>query len=58
MTEFATEHPFFTLLILYGVYQLGWALCFRIPNRWLRGRNIRAKGWPPPHCDADGDFKP
>ena len=20
--------------------------------------NIRKAGWPPPHCDADGDFKP
>jgi hypothetical protein len=24
-------------------------------NRWLRSRNIKHHGWPPPHCDADGD---
>jgi hypothetical protein len=27
-------------------------------NRWLRSRNIKHHGWPPPHCDADGDFAP
>jgi len=27
-------------------------------NRPLRHMNIRKHGWPPEHCDADGDFKP
>lgn len=27
-------------------------------NRILRYRNIRKYGYPPPHCDADGDFRP
>jgi len=22
----------------------------------IRGYNIRKHGWPPEHCDADGDF--
>ena len=26
-------------------------------NRYLRSCNIREKGWPPAHLDADGDFK-
>lgn len=26
-------------------------------NRPLRHWNIQKHGWPPPHCDADGDFK-
>ncbi len=26
-------------------------------NRPLRHMNIRRHGYPPPHCDADGDFK-
>lgn len=30
---------------------------FLLWNRWLRSRNIREHGYPPPHCDADGDFK-
>ena len=24
-------------------------------TRWVRSRNIARHGWPPPHCDADGD---
>ncbi len=28
-----------------------------IINRILRHRNIRLLGYPPPHCDADGDFR-
>jgi hypothetical protein len=28
---------------------------FKCWNRWLRSRNIKHHGWPPPHCDADGD---
>jgi hypothetical protein len=27
-------------------------------NRFWRHFNIRKHGYPPPHCDADGDFKP
>lgn len=26
-------------------------------NRPLRHWTIRTQGYPPPHCDADGDFK-
>jgi hypothetical protein len=26
-------------------------------NRFWRHFNIRKHGYPPPHCDADGDFK-
>ena len=26
-------------------------------NRFLRHWNIRKHGYPPAHCDADGDFK-
>ena len=28
-----------------------------LPNRILRHKNIRMHGYPPIHCDADGDFK-
>lgn len=30
---------------------------FRCWNRFFRHRNINKHGWPPPHCDADGDYK-
>ena len=29
---------------------------FRMYNRSLRHRNIMKYGYPPEHCDADGDF--
>ncbi len=32
-------------------------LIFKIYNRTLRHRNILKYGYPPAHCDADGDFK-
>ena len=30
---------------------------FKCWNRLMRSMNIRKNGWPPQHCDADGDFK-
>lgn len=33
-------------------------LVFRPWNRYLRSCDIALHGWPPPHVDADGDFKP
>jgi hypothetical protein len=38
-----------------------WAVCetiLKLGNRIIRHFNIRKVGYPPPHCDADGDFKP
>lgn len=40
-------------IILYIVLQF----IFKSYNRFLRYKNIKNQGWPPPHCDADGDFK-
>jgi hypothetical protein len=31
---------------------------FHAYDRFLRNRNIKRHGWPPPHIDADGDWKP
>lgn len=33
-------------------------LIFRVWNRFMRMLNVRNRGWPPAHCDADGAFKP
>jgi len=39
------------LLLSYQVLEL-----IRISwIRWMRYLAIRKAGWPPPHCDADGD---
>jgi len=40
-------------MILGGI---GNGICF-IWNRFWRHWNIRKHGYPPIHCDADGDFK-
>lgn len=37
-----------TVVLHYGL---------RIVIRFLRMFNIVLRGWPPPHLDADGDFK-
>jgi hypothetical protein len=57
MNQFATDHPIFTALIIIAAWEVAEKLFFRIPNRFLRSRNIKNAGWPPAHCDADGDFK-
>lgn len=31
---------------------------FRVYNRTLRCITMRKHGYPPAHCDADGDFEP
>lgn len=38
------------IYIPFGFVQFMW-------NRFWRHRNIYKHGYPPPHCDADGDFK-
>lgn len=64
MTEFyafASANGWLTFFLFWIV---GWVITvivsqpFRIFNRWMRSRNIAARGWPPEHLDADGDFKP
>lgn len=59
MSEFlnwAGQHPWlFTLLVLVCAQIIGG--CITIVNRIIRHFNIRAKGWPPPHLDADGDWQ-
>ncbi len=50
------DHPFlgvFLILFVCGVIRLP----FSLAKRAIRSRDIRACGWPPPHCDADGDFR-
>lgn len=52
--QFMSESPLLTFfLALIATNTL-----FKIWNRLMRCLNIRKHGWPPPHCDADGDFKP
>ena len=60
--DFLADHPITTIILALPIitftFALIFAIFFRLPNRIMRHRNIRKHGWPPPHCDADGDFKP
>jgi hypothetical protein len=55
--QFMSDSPwltFFLVLIAVGGIKFSFAMLI---NRPLRHMNIRKHGWPPAHCDADGDFK-
>jgi hypothetical protein len=41
------------MIILYVPFDF----IFKMYNRTLRHWNIRKHGYPPSHCDADGDFQ-
>lgn len=49
--EFMSGSPWLTFFLVYVV---SWFV-FRVWNRFLRMLSIRKHGWPPSHCDADGD---
>ncbi len=56
--QFMSDSPmlsFFLACILAGVLKFSVSMLI---NRPLRHMNIRKHGWPPAHCDADGDFRP
>lgn len=42
----------------FCILSLFTSITFVIWNRFWRHWNIRKHGYPPSHCDADGDFKP
>lgn len=43
------------LAMLLSLCVVPFNFMFRLWNRFMRHLNIRRAGWPPPHCDADGD---
>lgn len=49
--QFASQHWFIALAMVWVIA----AYAFYIANRIVRHLNIRKHGYPPPHCDADGD---
>ena len=49
--------PVFLILVL-SIWLIGRiiiAVLFRLPNRIIRCISVIFRGWPPIHCDADGD---
>lgn len=54
MSEFINNHEItFFFIVCCALHYLT-----SIINRVIRSINIRSKGWPPSHLDADGDWKP
>ena len=56
--EFISGSPWISFFLGIGICEVLLSVLFKLPNRIIRGMNIRKNGWPPAHCDADGDFKP
>ena len=55
--EFISDSPFvsfFISCVIAGVIRAAMKAVIIMPIRALL---IRKHGWPPKHCDADGDFK-
>ena len=56
--EFMSGSPFLTFAIAFMLVSLSVSVVnhlFRVWNRMMRMLNIKHHGWPPPHCDADGE---
>jgi len=56
--EFMSDSPVLTFFIIVGIGLMLETLYRYLIKYPLRAMNIRKHGWPPEHCDADGDFKP
>lgn len=54
--KFASESPW---LAFFLALTIGNVLIspLKLVNRWIRHRNIVARGWPPFHLDGDGDAR-
>ena len=53
MIEFANSSPWLTFfMVFFALY-----FPFDTLQRYLRHLDIKEHGWPPVHCDADGDFR-
>lgn len=59
--DYIDAHPVYTFFLgmwVLIVIGMGISLIQFLINRPLRHMNIRKHGYPPAHCDADGDVKP
>lgn len=56
--QFMSDSPWLTFLLAVSAGEVIVRVVVNLPNRILRHWNIRKHGYPPAHCDADGDFRP
>lgn len=57
METYLVESPFLAFFILSGIISLLYSIFYQLPKRMIRHFDIKKNGWPPNHCDVDGDFK-
>ena len=57
LLKFASDNPWLTFFLAVLAAEVIIRVVVNLPNRILRHWNIHKHGYPPPHCDADGDFK-
>lgn len=55
--DFMGAHPILTIVLAYLFFEGGVGYPCKMLNRFFRSRNVKNAGWPPPHLDADGDWK-
>lgn len=55
--QFMSESPWLTFFLGFLIAEFAIRLFINLPNRIMRHWNIHKHGYPPPHCDADGDFR-
>lgn len=53
--EFASVQPFWASAIVWVTVWIVSSTAETIWVRFMRTLNIRKHGWPPVHCDGDGD---
>ena len=54
---FIGNHPWISFFLSVIALESFVRVSIVLPNRLMRHWNIRKHGYPPPHCDADGDFR-
>ena len=55
--QFMSDSPWLTFFLAVIAAEVVISVVVNLPNRILRHWNIRKHGYPPAHCDADGDFR-
>ncbi len=56
--QFMNDNPWLTFFLVYIAGEVVVRIFVSLPNRVMRHWNIRKHGYPPAHCDADGDLRP
>lgn len=56
--QFMSDSPWLTFFLAMIAGEVVVRVVVNLPNRILRHWNIRKHGYPPAHCNADGDFRP